>query len=315
MDTTDDWTWPTRPTNAADFDAMMVSVDRHLALHNLKPAQRSTMAMRLVSMAFHLGTPMFGVMPPRDAPFSDTDLLPRVIEWYEANFGQMTQSDISPGSAVLWLHGTYRRIKVPMLLGGFDLTINRNLDVGAKHGMYAGNPPPINALSLVADMTSAYASRLSDDELAFIGKEVITSLEAIWVLDGLSGHELFEQARGDYSHAVEALLAGNHLSKARWDTAQCAEKVLKGLLARAGHKYPTFGAKGHDILELGRLVTEKLGLAIPDSALRSIQCSPSVRYGEMNVDQNEAYCSHKDLLSLLRRIGHWEQHRGQKVKN
>ena len=93
----------------------------------------------------------------------------------------------------------------------------------------------------------------------------------------------------------------------RWDTAQCAEKVLKGLLARAGHKYPTSGAKGHDILELGRLVGEKLGLAIPDSALRSIQCSPSVRYGEMNADQNEAYCSHKDLLSLLMRIAHWEQ--------
>ena len=185
--------------------------------------------------------------------------------------------------------------------------IDRDLKAGAKHGIYAGRPPPINVLSFVADMTSAYATRLSDDDLDFIGKEVITGLHAIWGLEGLSGHELFEQARGDYLHAVEALLAGSHLSKARWDTAQCAEKVLKGLLARDGHKYPTFGAKGHDILELGRLVGEMLGLAIPESALRSIQCSPSVRYGEMNTDQNEAYCSHKDLLSLLVRIAHWEQ--------
>lgn len=302
MDTSDEWTWPHRPANEAEFDAMMASLDRHLAARGAKPHQRGITAASRLCMTFGFTVPLIGGSGFRGEPFGPSDLVERVYEWYSANFGELNKVDPSPGSTVLWLHGTYRRIKIPLLYGGFNVTIDRDLNSGVQDGVYAGRAPPINVLRLVDDMTQVYANRLEDTDLEFIWREVLTGYEAVKLLDTLSGHEFFDQARGDYEHSVEALLAGHHLSKARWDNAQCAEKVLKGLLDKAGHKYPTYGAKGHDILELGRLANQKLGLSIPDGCLRSIHCPTSVRYGEMNVDQNEAYCAHKDLLAMLRNI-------------
>lgn len=295
----DAWTWPKRPSNAAEFDAMMASLDRHLAVHNLKPHQRGGHAAQLLCKVFRFSVPLFGKLGPRSEPFNPSDLVARSFEWYSANFGELNKVDWSPGSAVLRLHGTYRRIKMPHLNGVFQVIIDRDMGVGAKHGVFVGGPPPINALSLVDDMTQAYADRLSEADLDFIFREVIISYEAVIALDDLTGHALFDQARGDYRHSVEALLTGHHLSKARWDNAQCAEKVLKGLLGRAGHRYPTKGAKGHDILTLGNLANQKLDLNIPEGCLRSIHCLTVARYGEMNVDQDEAYTAHKDLLTML----------------
>lgn len=38
-------------------------------------------------------------------------------------------------------------------------------------------------------------------------------------------------------------------------------------------------------------------------SLASIHCPPVVRYGEMNVNANEAWTCHKALLSVLQSIG------------
>jgi len=220
MDSMDAWTWPTRPATATEFEAMMSDLDRHLATHNLLPAQRSLNAARLASMALKLsGTSILSGDGDRGEPFSPRDLLARVIDWY-----------------------------------------NR--------------------------VMQAY-------DRGYV---------AMATLDELKGHDLFDQARGDYTHSVEALAAGLVLSKARWDTAQCAEKVFKGLLGRAGQPFPTNAAQGHDIVHLGDLVMKHFGIALPDGALRAIHCSPKVRYGEMNVDPNEAWTSHDALLDVLARL-------------
>lgn len=300
MSNRDSWTWPKRPTTEVEFNAMMMALDQHLAVKGLRPAQRAFNATRLISMAFKFSAPILGGRGPRGEPFGPTDLMARVFEWYDATFGERNKIEFSPGSTVMVLRGTYWRIRMPFIQGSFDVVISRNLQFGAVDGVASNTPEPINALQSVEDLTQAYANSLTDEELIYIFNEVAGGYHAVMALESLRGHALFDQARGDYRHSVEALLAGHHLSKARWDNAQCAEKVLKGLLSRAGHSYPTKGASGHDILELGRLVNKNLGVNIPEGCLRSIHCPTIVRYGEMNVDQNEAYTSHKDLLTMLR---------------
>ena len=303
MDDADNWTWPVRPTGPAEFDEMMVSVNRHLAVHNLKVHQRAVHASRLISIALgYGGVPIFGTRIDRGEPFSPADTLQRVFEWYRENYGERNKVDPSPGAVVMNHHNTYWRLKIPMVRGSIPLIIDRDLSVGNVEGVFRGPAPPRNVLLQVEHLTQAHASRLSDDDLSYIWSEFRQGWDAVSCLTDLRGHELFNQARGDYAQSVETLLDARTLSKARWDTAQCAEKIFKGLLARAGHSFPTSGGKGHDIAHLGVLMKQHFGLELSKGSLTAIHCPPMVRYGEMNVDPNEAWTSHKELLSVLRSI-------------
>src|SRR5688500_6213987 len=104
-DKEDDWTWPTRPRSADEFDAMMKSVDQHLAACGKLPHQRDMNAQLLVARAF--GLPWsFPQRGKRGEPFSDADLLPRVFDWFDAYLGERNKVNASPGNVVVQLHGT-----------------------------------------------------------------------------------------------------------------------------------------------------------------------------------------------------------------
>jgi hypothetical protein len=306
MDSKDDWTWPNRPTTVAEFDTMMSHLDRHLAIHNLLPAQRSLNAARLVSMALKLsGTPILVGNEARGEPFSPRDLLARVFDWYDDTYGDRNKIDFSLGYVVLPLRNTYWRLRIPLAYGTVVPFADRNLaNLGRQLGKLGTKTEPAshNVLTGLQGVTQAYSDRLTDAEIARVMQAYGRGYIAMATLDELREHDLFDQARGDYAHSVEALAGGQAFSKARWDTAQCAEKVFKGLLGRAGQPFPTSAGQGHDIVHLGGLVTAHFGIALPEGALRAIYCSPKVRYGEINVDLNEAWTSHDALLGILARL-------------
>lgn len=303
MDSIDSWTWPKRPINAAEFDEMMTNLDHHLAIEGLMPQHRSLQATRLVSMALGLsGTPILGFGAVRGEPFSPGDLLARVFDWYNNTYGERNKIDFSLGYVVLPLRGTFWTLRIPGVYGTVQAFIDRNLcNVGRKLGT-RGQPATHNVLIGLGEVTQVYADRMSDDELAHVLDAYLRGYVAMASLDEMRGHGLFDQARGDYRHSVEALSAHNMLSKARWDNAQCAEKVFKGLLGRAGHSFPKSGAQGHDIVHLGGLIAANFGITIPDGSLRAIYCPTGVRYGEINVDMNEAWTSHTALINTLARL-------------
>ncbi|MEO7067392.1 MAG: hypothetical protein ABI114_10825 [Rhodanobacter sp.] len=304
MDSEDNWNWPARPTNQRDYDIMMSSVDNHLASHGLPPNQRALRASRLVSVALKLGgIPLLGVGVLRGVPYGPTDLGPRVFDWYSDNYGERNKIDWSPGSVVMTLHRSLWRIRMPMIMGTVEFIIARDLDIGEKGNFTGRHPPKCNVLHEVEGLTQSYANRLSDHDLIHIFQEFQNGYASIGYLNDLHGHDLFDQARGDYKQSVDTLMDGRTLSKARWDNAQCAEKIFKGLLARDGHPFPTNARQGHDIAHLGGLLKQHLGIELPESSLRTITCLPAARYGEINVDANEAWTSHKELLATLRRIG------------
>lgn len=282
---------------------MMIDLDHHLATHNLLPAQRSLNAARLVSMALKLsGTPILGGGEDRGEPFSPRDLLARVFDWYNDTYGDRNKIDFSLGYIVFPLHNTYWRLQIPLAYGTVVPFADRNLANKGRQLGTKSEPASHNVLTGLQDVTQAYIDRLADDEVARVLQAYGRGYAAMATLDELMGHDLFDQARGDYAHSVDALATGQTLSKARWDTAQCAEKVLKGLLGRAGQAYPINAGQGHDIVHLGGLVTAHFGIALPEGALRAIHCPPKVRYGEMNVDLNEAWTSHDALLGILDRL-------------
>lgn len=300
MDSNDSWTWPKRPTDATEFDQMMDSVDRHLARRDLTPPQRSLHAIRLISMALNLsGITFLGVGVVRGEPFSPSDLLPRVFDWYDETYGERNKIDLSLGYVVLPLRDTYWTLQIPFGCGVVEPFIDRSLaNVGRQRGTRM-HPATLNVLTCLRGITQAYAELLSNDELTHVMKAYSRGYVAMRTLGEMRGHQLFDQAKGDYRHSVEALSAGDALSKARWDNAQCAEKIFKGLLAQAGQEFPTSGRRGHDIAHLGRLISTTFGSSIPNGKLCDIHCPAAIRYGEINVDMHEAWTSHAALIDTL----------------
>lgn len=282
---------------------MMASLDRHLAVHGLPPAKRSFHASRLVAIALGLlGTPVLGYNLPRGEPFSPSDILARVFDWYNDTYGDRNKIDWALGYVVMQLHGTYWRLRIPLSYGTVVPFASRDLTNTGRSLGTEREPATHNVLTSLEGLTQTYANRLTDPELVHVLRNYAGGFAAMAALDALKGHELFNEARGDYQHSVAALIDGPTLSKARWDGAQCAEKVFKGLLAQAGHPYPTGGPKAHDIVHLGSLINAHFGIPIPEGVLRSIHCPTAVRYAEINVDLNEAWTSHMALLTALHAV-------------
>lgn len=293
-----DWNWSLRPASEAEFDAMMSSLDEHLAKCGQQPFRRPIRAGYLVSVRLGMSAVLSGpiwMRGPR-TPFGPTDLLLRVGEWYEQNYGKRLRPPFRARSFTIDIRGTLWRVRLPIVFGTVTVLVDRNLGEDYRGGA-------LNILQSIEGFTQAYANRLHDEEIGRISEEPHMAYLAIEVLNGLSGHVFFEQARMDYEHSVDALMSGFSWSKARWETAQCVEKVLKGLLATAGHEYPSKGGAGHNIPKLGEIVSDKLGLALGPDLLKKIHCEPKVRYGEQSVSPAEAFSAHVALLGVMVLIG------------
>ena len=227
-----------------------------------------------------------------------------IFEWYRETYGDRNKIDFTLGHVVMVLQGTYWRIRIPLSYGTVRLFASRQLGQQTPSLATRGQEPPsYNVLDAVQGLTQVYANRLSEAELVHVFKSFAAGSQALAVLDAMRGEVLFEEAKGDYHHSVSALMDGPTFGKARWDNAQAAEKLFKGLLSEGKQAYPKGGPKAHDIVHLGGLVQSYLGIPIPESLLRTINCPTGARYAEMNVDQNEAWTSHMALLSMLRVIG------------
>ncbi len=297
-----EWSWGVRPATTDEFDAMMTSLDKHLANLALRPNQRSLNAAIAVSSVLGLsGTPILGGSNVRGEPFSPVDLLARVHDWYSERYGEKAKIDFSPGSVVMSLHGNMWEMKMPKVWGSFQVFIARDLTYeGNNLATTEGSPScSYNALCSVEGMTQAYADKLVNDDLKKVMERFVHGYLAVSCLDQLRGHDFFEEARGDYRHSVYALLTGREFGKARWDSSQCAEKIFKGLLGREHHDFPRSGAKGHDIAHLGSLVKDKLGVVLLPSDLTAVHCSPAVRYGEQKSTLGESLASHDSLVRML----------------
>ncbi len=294
----DDWSWPAKPTTEAEFNSMMVSLDTHLARSGLLPFQRPLNAQRLVSMRLGLSGTTFGPLsaPMRTEPFNPTDTLMRVAEWLHANYGQRLNPHFESRSIALDLHGTLWRMRLPIVYGTIHWFFDPNLSNDEK-ALGTNSPATGNVLNLIEHFTPTYASRLSQPDIKGIAYTFTLGFEAIEALESLTGHQLFDLARLDYTHSVDALISGMW-SKAWWETAQTLEKLMKGLLSLERQPFPK-GRQGHDISTVGKAFGDFFGVNLPASRLRAIDCKADVRYGDAEATREDAFAAHDALLNLV----------------
>lgn len=291
----EDWDWNERPTSDAEYDDMVSSVDEHLARCGFPPFQRVMRAEWLIARQLGLvaSVPRRRRAGPATTPLDDADLLDRVNEWYEANYGKRLRAPFLAHSFAIDLRGTLWRVRLPEVFG--TIAVFSDPDLTRGRGMGSG----FNLLAAIEHFTPAYARRLRATEVQRVLDASKVAFGAIAFLGGLYNDTFGEQAGLDFEHSVDALMTGFSWSKARWETAQCSEKVMKAVLVRKGCERIPKGRDGHDIPALGRLLEREAAIALDADDLAAIHCDPNVRYGEQTVSQDAAYAAHQALLRLL----------------
>ncbi|MDQ2701740.1 MAG: HEPN domain-containing protein [Pseudomonadota bacterium] len=294
----DDWGWALHPATEPEFEAMMASLDVHLASCGVLPHQRAFAAQSLVAKTLGM---TFSIPPPprrSSRAFHADDTINWVSDWFKAVYGKRLNPHFEARSLAVDIRGTLWRMRLPIIYGTMQWFFDPDLDnKGISLAVRA--PATGNALTLIEDFTPAMAQRLTHDEIKEIGASLLLGYEGVEALDFFKEHVLFDQARLDYAHSVDALVSGIAWNKARWETAQAAEKIIKGLLKLAGKNFPTQGRDAHNITHLGGLAADHLGVAIPKSVLEAIDCKPAVRYGEEEATRALALAAHQAFLELL----------------
>lgn len=302
MMTNAEWDWTGGlPTSHAEFVGMMRGLDSQLISQGIPPVQRPMEAARLLSMRLgYSGKPLL----PLDRieikqPFDAGWCIRASWLWFEAAYGRHTEVNFGPGPVVIDLNGCLWRMRMPQVYGGVRMFVDRDLsNIGVNLSMSGQAPANLNVLCQVDGMTQLLADSLSQASLANIFTVCQLGFTALTTLTALIGDDFFQQARGEYRHSVDTLLAGDW-AKARYDTALCAEKVFKGLLHGARKVYPTSGKNGHHIPLLGGLLSKELGIELDMPSLEAVHCPTKVRYGEIKSSKVDGLRAHRALLKIL----------------
>jgi hypothetical protein len=294
------WVWPSIPANQTQFEEMMRSLDAHLASEGRRPAQRPLEAARLLSMTLgYSGKPLLPVeLIQTQSPYDSGWCIKAACDWFEQVYSEQLKIDFGPGSVVVRMRGSMWRLRLPKVYGRVDFFIDRNLaNNGLQPAKVGGPPASVNILSVIDGLTMELSARLDSDELNGIEESFRLGDRAVTYLEALAGDVFFDEARNEYRSSVASLLASSW-RQAQRNTASCAEMAFKGLLRKAGRKFPT-GNDGHDIVRLGQLVTDLTRIMFDAGSLAAVHCSTDVRYVKAPADVDSAWSAHRSLLTIL----------------
>ena len=295
------FSWPTPPTNTAEFEALMKGIDAHLEAKHLKPWQRPLHVGLLLWQAFKWEGKAF---PPRElarqSGFSGPVLMAKAQHWYEEVYGDSLNTDWGIGHAPVRLVNGLWRVRFPLVYGRCQMFIDRNLANRGSDGLQQRAPARLNILCCVDELPPGLAARLTDDDLKVFTDFFRLAFDAFAWRAELKGHHFFDEARHDYDSSVDDLLNG-HYAQSRWASSQAVEKTLKGLLDLGKLTYSTRGSAGHDLKELGGQLS-KLGMVLNEHLLSIASCSPKVRYGEPPSSQTDALLANHAALEIFERL-------------
>jgi len=280
---------------------MMASLDAHLAGEGRAPAQRPYPAALLLSKNLgHSGKPLLPIERiPIDAPYDAGWCIKAAWEWWEKVYGDQVKIDFSPGSVVFRMRGLMWRMRMPRAHGTVGFFVDKDLqNQGLALAKVGGPPASVNMLCSVVGLTPDLAARLHDDEIALVVETFNRGYRAVLRLESLTGDDFFGQAINEYRSSIDSLLAASW-PQARRTTASCAEMVFKGMLRKAGKRFPTSGKDGHDIPLLGFQVAAMTRVTFNVAALVAIHCSTDIRYIKEPATADNALLAHRSLLEIL----------------
>lgn len=237
------------------------------------------------------------------------DLSIRIARWYEERYGDRILMENKDGQVVVLLREDPWVMKLPWILGGgrgpnFICGYGRATTLPTEPVLYRlGDAPPppsdYNVLDSIDGLPDGLARVLTQAECDSILKAFLVGRDA-YTRFGLAGRDgLLSLVRGDLEAAVAHLTGRIRQSGlSQWASLQGTEKVLKHYLKTILGSYKT----GHKLSDLEKeAVTAGLPPLDP-TWLPAVQCSASVRYGEVPVSLTQAVAAHHASLRVISHV-------------
>lgn len=294
------------PTCEAEFESLMIEVDRRLqeqqiAIPGRQLVARAEISKILASQLSSVGTK--GLSP--GARYEGDDLVIRVDEWISNRYGERLLVDFSRGRAAVLLRGAVWFFKLPWLVGQWRLIASQTVPSDKPElSAYRGDqppppkPPPVhNVVESLVDLPDGLKQDLTDAELRHLLFVFETGLSCFDGLRAVQQSPYIREAIADHLAAVDHLsgpVSTAHPGLSKWASQQAVEKTYKALLTARGTPFPPT----HVIKKLSKLAVQAgLQPADPD-LIAEVECKPSVRYGETKVTVDEAISAHHAALDL-----------------
>ena len=259
-----------------DFDRLMQEIDREMQNETIPLPARSIEAYLRFSSVYSL------YLLNRDP------LCNKLNDWFARWYGDRAKIAMGVGTMGVILRGDVLRMEFPIGYGLNRIMCSRELTkdrqpviIGTRE-----NPPTLNPLDFVLDLTQEYANTLTDDELEALFNQFVFGRTAFMRI-----FEVFERGELTRQGRADLLTSSNHLfdsppnyGLSKWASLQAAEKFIKGFIATKGGTAP----RSHNLKQLAT-IAESHGLPkIPEYWLEDIECSAEVRYGGICVTSQEA---------------------------
>ncbi len=249
----------------------------------------------------------FGNVP---IPLSPKSLLPNneignqlcvwLHDWYDAKYGKLQSFNSDLGFFYQKIRGDLWHYRVPNFVGTCNFFIDKNLTVCGAHN-------ETNIMRMSSNMTQAYVNSLTDAELSSLMASFRSALESFEILSG------WRLAKIPFCQAIEADLKtisvqlqtnAMNYGQARWAYSQCAEKILKAWLLKAGISEKRLKDKyGHSIHKLVNAFNKHYNEQLSSDKFDAITCSPSARYDEDDFSSEDIIEAQNWLFETIKTIG------------
>jgi len=273
----DVWTRYPRPTSIEQFEKLMVQLDRYLGEEREVPPERRAGTAYLMFCARNA----MKAPTAQDPMFSDGWCVLQSRAWY---------ARVYPGKGKT----------APALLVACDIR-GGLFTLAAWEPHHFPLPPTPENLKLATHFPQAFIETLELGDLAKIRMALAWGKRLRELFYALPSNPWFDAARNDYSASVVSLTAGYDMwYPTWWSSAQCLEKIIKGLMA---HKVSEEEFKSrdlsHHLTALATRLKTETSLAMPESLVGEVDCPPSTRYWTPPTSREKAYRAYHSLISIL----------------
>jgi HEPN domain-containing protein len=278
-----------------EFNRFMIGIDEGLKGTPILARQIKGMA----EVASQLKTNIYGVPNSfaKENDFSNLSLSAHVSVWFEKQYGDRLKVDLSNMQTICRVSGDLYKVKIPLVFGRPNFVFTGRVEeikptLGSKNSDDVG----LNIGSLIENITNEKLSRITGNEIIYLGTRVRYGCLLGTRFFTLANKEQFNDALADFRMSVDMLFLDKPLyGQSMWHCLQFVEKVMKISLDAHEINYPRI----HNLHQLSGLLND---VKIHPQLLDRIQCSASLRYDSSRSNEDECVKSHEAAQQVVLKV-------------
>jgi hypothetical protein len=185
-----------------EFDDFMIEIDESLKDVPITARQLRGMG----EVASRLKTNIYGVPNSfaEDGDFSNLSLSAHVLFWFEKQYANRLKVDFSNMQTVCRVSGDLYKVNIPLVFGNPKLIFTGTVEETGPN-LSTDENINLNIGSLIEDITNEKLSRISKDEIKYLGTRVSYGCLLGNRFFTVDNKNLFKDAIGDFKMSVDML--------------------------------------------------------------------------------------------------------------